>query len=137
MASSNAHDPPGTGASDLNGLRILLVEDSWHVATALRSLLRVWGADVVGPAATTADAERLISERAPDVALIDINLRGGERAYDLIDRLHGRGIRVVVISGYSDVPLALAKAVAILPKPVDEAQLLASLRPMTADRVTR
>lgn len=134
MASSNAHDPPGTGASDLNGLRILLVEDSWHVGTALRSLLRVWGADVVGPAATTADAERLISERAPDVALIDINLRGGERAYDLIDRLHGRGIRVVVISGYSDVPLALAKAVAILPKPVDEAQLLASLRPMTADR---
>jgi CheY-like chemotaxis protein len=134
MASSNAHDPPGTGASDLNGLRILLVEDSWHVGTALRSLLRVWGADVVGPAATTADAERLIAERAPDVALIDINLRGGERAYDLIDRLHGRGIRVVVISGYSDVPLALAKAVAILPKPVDEAQLLASLRPMTADR---
>jgi CheY-like chemotaxis protein len=137
MASSNAHDPPGTSASDLNGLRILLVEDSWHVGTALRSLLRVWGADVVGPAATTADAERLIAERAPDVALIDINLRGGERAYDLIDRLHGRGIRVVVISGYSDVPLALAKAVAILPKPVDEAQLLASLRPMTADRVTR
>jgi CheY-like chemotaxis protein len=137
MASSNVHDPPGTGASDLDGLRILLVEDSWHVGTALRSLLRVWGADVVGPAATTADAERLISERAPDVALIDINLRGGERAYDLIDRLHGRGIRVVVISGYSDVPLALAKAVAILPKPVDEAQLLASLRPMTADRVTR
>jgi CheY-like chemotaxis protein len=134
MASSNAHDPPGTSASDLNGLRILLVEDSWHVGTALRSLLRVWGADVVGPAATTADAERLIAERAPDVALIDINLRGGERAYDLIDRLHGRGIRVVVISGYSDVPLALAKAVAILPKPVDEAQLLASLRPMTADR---
>jgi len=129
MAASNASDPPGTSAEDLNGLRVLLVEDSWHVGTALGSLLRVWGADVVGPAATTADAESLISERAPDVAVIDINLRGGERAYDLIDRLHGRGIRVVVISGYSDVPRALGKAVAILEKPVDEAQLLASLRP--------
>jgi CheY-like chemotaxis protein len=137
MASSSASDPPGTSALGLNGLRILLVEDSWHVGAALRSLLRAWGADVVGPAATAADAEGLISERAPDVALIDINLRGGERAYDLIDRLHGRGIRVVVISGYSDVPLALGKATAILPKPVDEAQLLATLRPMTAAKVAR
>jgi CheY-like chemotaxis protein len=137
MASSNASDPPGPSAVDLNGLHVLLVEDSWDVAMAMRSLLRVWGADVVGPAATTADAERLISERAPDVALIDINLRGGERAYDLIGRLHGRGIRVVVISGYRDVPLALGKAVAVLPKPVDEAQLLASLRQMTADNVAR
>jgi DNA-binding NtrC family response regulator len=137
MASSNAYDPPGTGASDLNGLRILLVEDSWHVGTAMRSLLRAWGADVVGPAATTADAERLIFERAPDVAFIDVNLRGGELAYGLIDRLHDRDIRVVVISGYADVRLAHGKAAAILPKPVDEAQLLASLRPMTADRVAR
>jgi CheY-like chemotaxis protein len=87
---------------DLSGLRILVVEDSWHVGTAMRSLLRACGADVVGPAATTADAERLIFERAPDVALIDVNLRDGELAYDLLDRLHGRGIRVVVISGNLD-----------------------------------
>jgi len=137
MASSNVDDPPGTGAVDLNGLRILLVEDSWHLGMAMQRLLRVCGADVVGPAATTADAERLISERAPDVALIDINLRGGELAYGIIDRLHDRGIRVVVISGYADVPLAQGKAAAILQKPVNEAQLLASLRPMTEDKVAR
>src|SRR5215471_9733985 len=97
MGSSNADDPPG--AVDLNGLRILVVEDSWHLGTAMQRLLRVCGADVVGPAATTADAERLFSEHAPDVALIDVNLRGGELAYDMIDRLHDRGVRVVVISG--------------------------------------
>jgi FixJ family two-component response regulator len=70
-------------------------------------------------------------------ACFGVNLRGGERAYVLIDRLHGQGIRVVVISGYSDVPLALGKAVAVLPKPVEEAQLLATLRQMTADKVAR
>ena len=34
------------------------------------------GAEVVGPAATTTEAERLLSEHAPDVALVDFHLRG-------------------------------------------------------------
>jgi FixJ family two-component response regulator len=55
----------------------------------------------------------------------------------MIDRLHGRGIRVVVISGYADVPLAEGKAAAVLQKPVSEAQLLASLRPIPADKAAR
>jgi CheY-like chemotaxis protein len=134
MTASNTHDPPEAGPSDLNGLRVLVVEDSWHVGTAMKSLLRAWGADVVGPVATTADAVRLISEQTPDVALVDVNLRDGELAYGLIDRLHGQGIRVVVTSGYADVLLASGKAAAILQKPVSEAQLLASLRPITTDK---
>ena len=134
MTSSNAHEPLEAGPSDLSGLRVLVVEDSWHVGTAMKSLLRAWGADVVGPVATTADAVRLISEQVPDVALVDLNLRGGELAYGLIDRLHGQGIRVVVTSGYADTLLASGKAAAILQKPVNEAQLLASLRPVTTDK---
>ena len=132
MASLNAQNPPGTDSVELNGLRILLVEDSWQVGMAMKSLLLSLGADVVGPAATTADAERLISARPPDVALVDVNIRDGELAYGLIDRLHSLGIRVVVISGYADVPLAQGKVAAILQKPVNEAQLLSSLRPTTA-----
>src|SRR5258705_6253982 len=79
MNESNADDAPGAEGSDLKGLRVLLVEDSWHLGVALKELLRAWGADVAGPVATTAEAERLISEYAPDVAVVDINLRGGER----------------------------------------------------------
>jgi len=115
-------------------MAILLVEDSWHVGQAMKNLLRVMGADVAGPAATTAEAERLLCEHAPDVALVDISLRGGERAYGLIDRLHDRGVRVIVISGYAELPLASAKAAAILQKPVSEAQLLATLRPFIAQK---
>ena len=77
---------------------------------------------------------RLIAEQAPDVALVDVNLRGGELAYDLIDRLYGQGIRVVVMSGYADVLLPSGKAAIILEKPVSEAQLLATLRPITTDK---
>ena len=100
MVLSNAHSMPEAGPSDLKGLRVLVVEDSWHVGTATKRLLQALGADVVGPVATAADAVRLISEHAPDVAVVDINLRDGERAHGLIDRLHAQGIRVVVTSGY-------------------------------------
>jgi DNA-binding NtrC family response regulator len=127
MTSSKAHDPSGA-AFDLKDLRILLVEDSWPVGMALKRLLRALGAQVIGPVATTADAEQLISEHIPAAALVDINLRGGERAYGLIDRLHEQGVRVVVMSGYGDLPLALGKVAAILRKPMSNEQLLAALR---------
>jgi DNA-binding NtrC family response regulator len=132
MTSSNVHDPPGAETADLKGIRILLVEDSWHLGIALKSLLQAWGADVAGPVATTVDAERLISEHAADVALIDFNLRGGERADGLINRLHDQGVRIIVISGYAVLPLAPGKVAAILQKPISEAQLLAALRPVDA-----
>ena len=82
---------------------------------------------MIGPAATTAEAEQLISERVPAVALVDIHLRGGELAYSLIDRLHDQGVRVVVMSGYGNLRLAPGKAVAVLQKPMKNEQLFAAL----------
>jgi len=128
MTSSNTPRLPEAEASDLKGLRILIVEDSWHLGMSLKSHLRALGADVMGPAATASDAERLISGLTPDVALVDFNLRGGELAHGLIDRLDSQGIRIVVISGYADVPLAPGKVAATLQKPIAEEQLLAALR---------
>jgi len=64
------------------------------------------------------------------VALVGINLRGGALAYDLIDQLHDQGIRIVVLTGYADVPLKQGKVAAVLQKPVRENLLLRSLRPV-------
>ena len=130
MTTSSAYDPLSPGSADLTGMRILVVEDSWHIGIALKSLLRSLGADVAGPVASVAEADRLAAEQTPDVALVDFNLRGGERADGLIDRLHGQGVRVVVTSGYAVLPLAPGKAAAVLQKPISEAQLLAALRPV-------
>jgi DNA-binding response OmpR family regulator len=132
QAESSAHDPGSSGSSELKGACILLVEDSWHVGNAIKRLLRALGADVAGPAATIADADSLLAERTPDVAIVDINLRGGERATDLIDRLHEQRIPVVVITGYTAVSLASGKAEAILQKPVSVEKFLAVLRPIMA-----
>jgi ActR/RegA family two-component response regulator len=119
---------PARGPGDLDGLRVLIVEDSWHVSTGLRRLLEGRGATVDRPVATTADAMRLVSESTPDVALVDINLRDGELSYELIDWLQDRGIRIVVLTGYADISLQEGKVAAILQKPARDEVLIASLR---------
>jgi DNA-binding NtrC family response regulator len=87
---------------------------------------------VSGPAATIADAKRLIADRKPDVAIIDINLRDGEQANPLLDRLQEQDIPVIVITGYTSVSLPPGKVEAILQKPVSVEQFLAILRPIVA-----
>jgi CheY-like chemotaxis protein len=132
QTGSSAQGQGASGSPDLKGASILLVEDSWHVGNAMKRLLGALGADVAGPAATIADAERLVAERTPDVAIVDINLRNGERAYSLIDRLQEQRIPVVVVTGYSAVSLPPGRAEAILQKPVSVEQFLAVLCPIIA-----
>jgi DNA-binding response OmpR family regulator len=129
----------GAGSSDdLKGLDILLVEDSWAVGDALKQLLELLGASVSGPAATTAEAERLIAQHLPDVALVDINLRGGEQSDLLVTRLTEQNVAVIVLTGSPDVfPVLPAEGTTVLEKPVSEAALLAHLRPLIAKKTTR
>ena len=115
-------------------MHILVVEDDWHMGVALKELLECLGADIAGPVATVAEAEQLISERLPDVAFVDFNLRDGELADGLIDKLNDHGIRVIVTSGYTVLPLAPGKAAAILQKPFTSAACLAALRQVSAQK---
>ena len=125
-----AHDAAvANSRDDLNGLHVLIVEDAWDIGIGLKELLEACGANVAGPVATCADAQRLLFESIPDVALVDINLRGGELSFDLIERLHHEGVRVVVITGYDDVSLEPGKVAAIVQKPIGEDRLLAALLP--------
>jgi CheY-like chemotaxis protein len=131
-ASSSPHAPPPSGSSELKDVRILLVEDSWHVGNAIKRLLRALGADVAGPAAAIADAERLIAECKPDVAIIDINLRDGEKANPLLDRLQEEGIPVIVMTGYTTAPIKPGTVEAVLQKPVSVERFLTALGPIVA-----
>jgi CheY-like chemotaxis protein len=70
----------------------------------------------------------LASEQKPDLAVVDINLKG-EFAYGVIDRLHDQGTRVVVLTGYAVLAQQLTKKVrAVLQKPFNASELLAALR---------
>jgi DNA-binding response OmpR family regulator len=126
MPSANGTDAADGQASSLQGLRVLVVEDTWHVAKALKRALEGMGLVVAGPAANTADAERLIAEDLPHLAIVDVNLKG-EMAYGLIDLLQERGVRVVIVSGYAVLPDTTRKVAAILQKPFSGPELQATL----------
>jgi DNA-binding response OmpR family regulator len=113
--------------SSLQGLRVLVVEDGWQVADALKLSLEQRGMVVAGPVATPREAQCLASECHADLAVVDVNLKG-EMAYELMDWLHDRGIQVVVISGYEDLPGSLGKFAAILHKPFTVTTLLTTLQ---------
>lgn len=127
MSSASASNSTGGEREDLAGLRVLVVEDAWHVAKALKSALEGFGMIVAGPIARIVDAEQFLIDEMPDLALVDVNLKG-EMAYGLIDRLVEKRIPVVVVSGYAVLPRSVDKAAAVLQKPFSGAQLLATLR---------
>jgi DNA-binding response OmpR family regulator len=127
MASSGKQDSRNCDLSLLKGVHVLVVEDTWHVAKALKSALEQVGMHVSGPAATTAEAKRLVAAHLPAVAVVDVNLKR-EMACGLIDDLHQQGVRVVVVSGYAVPPVSAEKVAAILQKPFSATELLTALR---------
>jgi DNA-binding response OmpR family regulator len=124
MSSSSRGAAPDV--SILNGVSVLVVEDTWSVAKAMKATLQQLGMRVMGPTATTAEARRLVAVEKPKLALIDVNLKQ-EMACDLIDELQGQGIHVVVVSGYAVPPIAQESAVAFLQKPFNGAELIAAM----------
>jgi DNA-binding response OmpR family regulator len=82
----------------------------------------------VGPAATVDQALRLLAGETPDVALLDINLRG-ELVTPVAEELWARGVPFVLASDYDGHVLgvvALAKAPSV-GEPANERRLLAAL----------
>jgi CheY-like chemotaxis protein len=112
--------------SILRAVPILVVEDAWHVAKAMKGVLEQLGMYVLGPAATMAEARRLLATHRPRAALVDVNLRG-EMAWDLIDDLREQGIDVVVMSGYALPDTSRGRPLTHLQKPFDAAELMTAL----------
>lgn len=84
----------------LEGKSILLVEDEYFLVQDMAQAFLAAGAGIVGPAASVADALRLVAAATRvDGAVLDINLRG-EMVYPLADVLHARGIPFVFATGY-------------------------------------
>lgn len=111
----------------LEGKRALVVEDSWHIAFATKSLLENAGMVVMGPVAQADAAETLLAAATPDVAVIDVNLHG-TLALGLVDRLNALRIPIVVVSGYEMVDALEGKISVFLKKPVRSRVLMAAVR---------
>lgn len=107
--------------------KVLVVEDSWHIASAIKAMIESIGMAVVGPAATLAAAVRELAACSPDIAVVDMNLQG-DLANGLVEQLVERHIPVVIVSGYEILPELADRANAVLKKPIRASALLATLR---------
>jgi DNA-binding NarL/FixJ family response regulator len=85
----------------------LIVDDSEEFLASAERLLAVQGLDVVGLAASGADALRLALELRPDVALVDVHL-GDEDGLEVAQRIatEAPATRVVLISTHPEADLA-------------------------------
>jgi CheY-like chemotaxis protein len=86
-------------AVDLNGLRVLVVEDEAAISLLLEDMLLDLGCEVVGPAGRLATALDLAANEAFDLAILDVNI-AGESIYPLVEALEGRKVPFVFSTGY-------------------------------------
>lgn len=92
---------PASGAPDLHGLRILVVEDMLLVAEVIVEELQDQGCRVVGPAARIEEGLALASSAQLDGALLDVNL-AGKHCFPIADELMKRSIPYAFLTGYGE-----------------------------------
>lgn len=111
--------------------RILVVEDEAFIAFYLDSVLTDAGYEVIGPVDDARSALRLAAEEKPDLALMDIRLKGD------LDGVHATrhlvlelGVPVVVVSANAAQSLDDLRPLTshILGKPVASEELVATVR---------
>lgn len=102
--------------------RILIVEDEALVALELRFVLEDLGHEVVGVAADSRQAERLIAANDVDLALVDIHLSDGPTGIDLGRHLaQDHKVSVLFMTANPGmVRNGVEGAIGVLSKPTDE-----------------
>ncbi len=115
-------------SNGLHGLRLLLVEDDYLLASGLQEALELEGAHVVGPYPDVQGALRGIAQaQALDGALLDVNL-GDETSFAVVEALRQRGVRMLFLTGYDDAALPAAyRDIPRCRKPVGLGELIQEL----------
>jgi two-component system, NarL family, response regulator LiaR len=85
-------------------IRLVIVDDHSVVREGLRAFLRLQeGIEVVGEAASAAEAVRVARTSSPDVVLLDLVMPGGDGVGAIRDLIGAApGVRVVVLTSFAD-----------------------------------
>jgi DNA-binding response OmpR family regulator len=88
-------------ASDrnLDGRKILVVEDDYYLATDAARALQAAGATVLGPCPTEEAARDELAQRRPDAVVLDVNL-GAMASFRLARLLRDAQTPFVFVTGY-------------------------------------
>lgn len=121
--------------SKVKPLRILIVEDEFLIALELESLLQEAGHDVVGTAATSAEAISLAQTLSPDLAFVDIHLADGLTGVDVARALSDRHVTVLFMTANAKrIPEDFAGARGVISKPYTERGVKEALAYVMADQ---
>jgi DNA-binding response OmpR family regulator len=116
----------------LQGVKVLIVEDEFLVASLIEDMLVLAGCVVFGPISRLAPAIDAANNEACDVAVLDINL-AGQWSYPVAEALSRRNVPFVFVTGYG--PNAMPAQFASRPrvhKPFKMNELLTVLASMVS-----
>jgi DNA-binding response OmpR family regulator len=112
----------------LEGIRVLVVEDEFLVATLIEDMLESAGCVVSGPIARVAEALDAVNHQMYDAAVLDVNL-AGDRIDPVADALSRQNVPFMFVTGYNTGGLPGEYAARPrLCKPFKMADLLGTLR---------
>jgi DNA-binding response OmpR family regulator len=87
-------------AEALQGLKVLIVEDEYLVASLIECMLEAAGCVISGSIPRVAEAVEAAGTTECDVALLDLSL-AGECVYRVAEQLDRRGVPFIFLSGYA------------------------------------
>ncbi len=121
-------------APDLEGARVLVVEDEYFMADDIASALEAAGGHTIGPASSIGEANALLAGNEVDAAILDINL-DGEMAYPLISRLRADHVPCVIVTGYDEASLPESfRELPRLEKPAKQSAVITSVQAVLEPR---
>jgi DNA-binding response OmpR family regulator len=110
------------------GKTLMIVEDEVLVAITLRDELESAGYQVLDLTDRHEDAVAVARESAPDLALVNIQLRGRDDGIELAKQLKALDIPVLLISGQvSRAQSAKTVAIGSMPKPYSALEMVAAV----------
>ena len=111
---------------------VLIVEDDARLTLMLTDVIKAGGHAILAAAATVARAIEVLNAGRPDVAVLDLRLKGGELSYPVARELKRLGVPFVFMTGFEQqvIDPDLAPSI-VLRKPVRASDLLTVLRSLT------
>lgn len=102
---------------------VLVLEDEPMIGELISRALESAGFGVLGPFAAEQDALHLLEGVVPDLAVLDVGLRGGT-CFKVADRLADASVPIIFMSGYAEAELPERFAAhAYFSKPFDPRKL--------------
>lgn len=123
----------GIPMNQLNGMRVLLVEDEPVIAMDHAEQLQREGAEVVGPFPATHEAIRELNRSDFDVAVIDYVLTD-DNSRELQKELDRHHVPFVVVTAYPKVLVRSSDDQAVLSKPLAGNELCETVKQMVDEK---